>query len=208
MAQPPAVTVVKLGGSHAFAPHLGDWLDALGACGGQVVLVPGGGPFADAVRLAQARLSFDDGAAHHMALLAMEQFGCALTSLGRGMTLSGSLAAIRRALRGRRVPVWSPAAMVLAAGIPASWEVTSDSLAAWLAGRLRCPRLLLVKHMDALPGGGSAGVEELAAAGIVDPAFAAFLGASGADAYIVGPADHAAAAQAIRGGAAAGLRVA
>src|SRR6185503_1670466 len=107
------------------------------------------------------------------------------------------------------VPVWSPTAMVLAAaGIPASWEVTSDSLAAWLAGRLRCPRLLLVKHVDALPAVSGAGVQELAAAGIVDPAFAAFLGASGADAYIVGPADHAAAARAIRGGSAAGLRVA
>ena len=204
---PRALTVLKLGGSHTFAPHLGDWLDALAACGGQVVLVPGGGPFADAVRLAQARLSFDDGAAHHMALLAMEQFGCALASLGRGMTLSRSLAAIRRALREHRVPVWSPTAMVLAAaGIPASWDVTSDSLAAWLAGRLRCPRLLLIKHMEALPAGG--GVQALAAAGIVDPAFAAFLGASGADAYIVGPADHAAAARAIRGGTAAGLRIA
>jgi 5-(aminomethyl)-3-furanmethanol phosphate kinase len=207
MAQARAVTVVKLGGSHAFAPHLGDWLDALAACGGRVVVVPGGGPFADAVRLAQERLAFGDGAAHHMALLAMEQFGCALASLGRGMTLSRSLAAIRQALRARLVPVWSPTAMVLAAaGIPASWDVTSDSLAAWLAGRLRCRRLLLVKHMESLPAGG--GVQELAAAGIVDAAFAAFLGASGADAFIVGPADHAAAARAIRSGTAAGLRVA
>jgi 5-(aminomethyl)-3-furanmethanol phosphate kinase len=208
MAQARAVTVVKLGGSHAFAPHLGDWLDALAACGGRVVVVPGGGPFADAVRLAQERLAFGDGAAHHMALLAMEQFGCALASLGRGMTLSRSLAAIQRALQARLVPVWLPTAMVLdAAGIPASWDVTSDSLAAWLAGRLRCRRLLLVKHVDALPAVGG-GVQELAAAGIVDPAFAAFLGASGADAYIVGPADHAAAARAIRNGTAAGLRVA
>src|ERR1700681_3045121 len=89
-------TVVKLGGSHAFSPHLKDWLDAGARCAGRVVLVPGGGPFSDAVRAAQPRMGFDDRAAHHMALLAMEQYGCALASLDTRLTLTGSLAAIRR----------------------------------------------------------------------------------------------------------------
>ena len=66
------LTVIKLGGSHAFAPQLKDWIGAVAAQAGRIVLVPGGGPFADAVRDAQARMGFDDGAAHRMALLAME----------------------------------------------------------------------------------------------------------------------------------------
>ena len=73
--------VVKLGGSFAFSKHLRDWIEALAACAGRVVIVPGGGPFADAVRSAQPRMGFDDAAAHHMALLAMEQCGRALASL-------------------------------------------------------------------------------------------------------------------------------
>jgi aspartokinase-like uncharacterized kinase len=52
--------VVKLGGSFAFSKHLRDWIETLAACAGRVVIVPGGGPFADAVRLAQPRMGFDD----------------------------------------------------------------------------------------------------------------------------------------------------
>ena len=88
------LTVVKLGGSHAFAPHLRAWLDAIAQCAGRIVVVPGGGPFADAVRDAQPRMGFDDAAAHRMALLAMEQYGCALASLNARFVLAESRTAI------------------------------------------------------------------------------------------------------------------
>jgi 5-(aminomethyl)-3-furanmethanol phosphate kinase len=200
------VIVVKLGGSLAGSRHLAGWLDALAGCGGRAILVPGGGPFADAVRRTQAKLGFGDAAAHRMALLAMEQFGCALESLRPGFVMAGSLSAIYRALRDGGVPIWSPAAMVLrAADIPASWDVTSDSLAAWLAGRMRARRLLLVKH-GAWPNG-SAQAADLAARGVVDRAFPRLLKASGAQGMIVAPQAHAAAASAIRGGALLGVRI-
>src|SRR6201999_873925 len=143
----PDITVVKLGGSHAGSAHLDAWLDALAACGGRAVIVPGGGPFADAVRAAQGSMGFDDAAAHHMALLAMEQFGLALASKRPGLGVVASRDDIGTALRVGKVPVWGPTAMALAAKeIPASWDVASDSLAAWLAGRIGATRLLLVKH--------------------------------------------------------------
>jgi dihydroneopterin aldolase len=182
-----ALTVIKLGGSHAFAPHLGSWLDAIASHAGSIVLVPGGGPFADAVRDAQPRLGFDDGAAHRMALLAMEQFGCALASLDGRLSLAVSRAEIEATLAERRVPVWLPARMVLAAReIPWSWDVTSDSLAAWLAGELDAGLLVLVKH-----AGARAAAEELTARGIVDAAFPGFLRRSGVPAVVLGADDHA-----------------
>jgi 5-(aminomethyl)-3-furanmethanol phosphate kinase len=182
-----ALTVIKLGGSHAFAPYLRDWLDAIASCAGSIVLVPGGGPFADLVRDAQPRIGFDDDAAHHMALLAMEQYGCALASLNAQLALAESKAEIAHALAECRVPVWLPSRMVLAAReIPWSWDVTSDSLAAWLGGELSASRLVLVKHeaahMDA---------EELAARGIVDSGFPRFLARSGVPVAVLGAADHA-----------------
>src|SRR5262249_25958875 len=119
------VTVVKLGGSYAFAPELKDWLRALARCAGHVILVPGGRAFADSVRHAQTTMAFDDDAAHHMALLAMEQFGRALAGLQPGMILAASAAAIRQAMRAHKVPVWSPTRMVLKADIPATWDVTA-----------------------------------------------------------------------------------
>jgi aspartokinase-like uncharacterized kinase len=201
-----AATVVKLGGSHAFSQHLRPWLDALARGAGRVVVVPGGGPFADAVRAAQPRMGFDDRAAPRMALLAMEQYGCALAAFGAPLTLADSVAAIRRALRARGVPVWAPSRMVLKAkDVPWSWDVTSDSLAAWLAGLLGAKRLLLVKANE-LPGCAVC-VADLVARGVVDPAFPRFLGASRAEAYIAGPSAHADVAAAFANGAPAGARI-
>lgn len=200
------ITVVKLGGGHAGSRHLGDWLDALAGCGGRVVLVPGGGPFADAVRMAQAKMGFGDPVAHHMALLAMEQYGRALASLRRGFRVAGAVTAIRRALSAGRVPVWAPTTMVLKMPeIPESWDVTSDSLAAWLAGQIGARRLLLVKH--AAPGEAAARAGDLVARGVVDRAFPRFLAASGAQASIAGVTDHAAAAAALRSGGLVGTRI-
>jgi dihydroneopterin aldolase len=198
-------TIVKLGGSHAGSAHLDAWLDALADCGGRVVIVPGGGAFADAVRAAQVSMGFDDAAAHHMALLAMEQFGLALASKRPGLRIAASRDAIVATLRKGEVPVWAPAEMALRVKeIPATWDVTSDSLAAWLAGRIGAARLLLVKH-----GAPSepVSVAELAARGVVDPAFPRFLAASGAQGFIAGPEACAVAASAIRGGGAPGARI-
>jgi 5-(aminomethyl)-3-furanmethanol phosphate kinase len=201
-----AITVVKLGGSYAGSAMLRDWLGALERCAGHAVLVPGGGPFADTVRAAQRSIGFDDRSAHHMALIAMEQYGCVLASLGRKIVPAASPAALARALRQRKVPVWAPTRMALAAAdVPCSWEVTADSLAAWLAGRLRAERILLVKRRR--PAGSSISAHELVANGLVDPSFPGFLAGSGAAASIAGPADHARAVAAIRSGAACGASI-
>ena len=139
-------TIVKLGGSHANGPHIKDWLAAIGEEAGAIAIVPGGGPFADVVRATQASMGYDDRAAHAMALMAMAQFGRALQSLNPALTLAASRSAILRALKERKVPVWSPEPMARAAGLPETWELTSDSLSAWLAGALGASRLVLVKH--------------------------------------------------------------
>jgi dihydroneopterin aldolase len=206
MRSAPSI-VVKLGGSYAFSPHLGDWLRAITACAGHAVLVPGGGPFADTVRKAQDIIGFDNKAAHRLALLAMEQFGGALAALADGLLVpASSLAAIRNALRDRKVPVWSPTRMVLAAAdIPPSWEATSDSLAAWLAGNIGAGHVVLVKRV--VPEAGALRLDDLVEKGIVDPLFPVFLAASRAEAAIAGPADHAAAAAAIRKGDLPGRRI-
>ena len=66
--------IVKLGGSLGRDPVLKEWLDTLVALGsGRVVIVPGGGGFAEEVRDQQELWRFDDLAAHNMAVLAMAQ---------------------------------------------------------------------------------------------------------------------------------------
>jgi aspartokinase-like uncharacterized kinase len=167
--------LVKLGGSLARSPTLASWVQVIATQGaGKVVLVPGGGPFADAVREAQDCAGFDDRTAHRMALLAMEQFGLMLCGFHPGLVPAGSSAGIRSALARRKVPVWMASTMALSdPSIPESWDVTSDSLAAWLANRLEASMLLLVKSVridEPQPI-----VEELAARGWVDPSFPQFV---------------------------------
>src|SRR5262245_52569461 len=98
MSDRVAAAVVKLGGSFALSSDLPAWLEVIAGGAGYVVLVPGGGPFADAVRAAQPVMRFDEAAAHHMALLAMEQYGRALVGLDPRFAMAGSISAMRRAL--------------------------------------------------------------------------------------------------------------
>jgi dihydroneopterin aldolase len=178
------IIVVKLGGSLTGSRHLVDWVGGLASCGGRSVVVPGGGPFADTVRQAQAKIGFSDAAAHHLALLAMEQFGWALASLNPNFRVADSAIAIGNALRAGNVPIWSPVKMVLdCREIPPSWDVTSDSLAAWRAGQIGARQLALVKHST--PFGNPLSAADLAARGIVDQAFPRFLASSRARASIV-----------------------
>jgi len=198
--------VVKLGGSFAYSDYLQHWIEALAACAGRVVIVPGGGPFADAVRFAQIQMRFDDKAAHHMAVLAMEQYGRALASFNGALSLADSVDAIYRDRTEKRVPVWMPSAMVFAAtDIAQTWNVTSDSLAVWLAGKIDADRLLLVKH--AKLSRGRATLKDLIAARIVDDEFARFLQMMPLPVSILGPSDHDTAVAAIRAGRSVGIAV-
>jgi aspartokinase-like uncharacterized kinase len=163
--------IVKLGGSLAAAGTLGVWLDAVVAHGaGRFVLVPGGGGFAGAVRAAQHRHGFSDHAAHRMALLAMEQYALQLLDLAPALCPAESEAEIAAGLAADRVALWFPHRMVAAdPAIAESWDVASDSLAAWLARRLGGRRLVLVKSAAAPPPPLSP--TRLAALGLVDAAF-------------------------------------
>lgn len=177
--------VVKLGGSLvADRNRLRAWLGHLAQGGaGACVVVPGGGPFADAVRQAQGALAFDEALAHRLALDAMGHMAEVFRALEPRLTVARDPDA---ALAGGKIPVWDPA--TLRGGhpeIPESWAVTSDSLAVWLATQLHAPRCLLVKSADGPPG---ATPSDLARLGLVDAAFPNFAAAYPGEIVIRGPA--------------------
>lgn len=167
----PLPEIVKLGGSLVSHPRLPALLDALARRGAPLVLVTGGGPLADGVRALQPRLSLSDAACHRMAILAMEQTAVAFTDLAPGLALADTREALAQAHAQGRAALWLPARMALAApDLPQNWDLTSDSLAAWLAGEVGAARLTLVKSIAA-PAGLPA---DWAAAGLVDPLFPDF----------------------------------
>lgn len=165
-----APVVIKLGGSLLSDPQDGRlrrWCTRLtGEHAGRALIVPGGGPYADAVREAQAGWGFSDDAAHRMALRAMDQCGLMLCDLFPGLTASDDPATLVDLCAAGGTPVWLPARPLdLDTTLPRDWTVTSDSIAVWLAARIGSPQVLLVKSC-ALPGGD---LDALATLGIVDP---------------------------------------
>jgi probable H4MPT-linked C1 transfer pathway protein len=144
-----ADVVVKVGGSLlAHRDHLDAVLAAVVASSRdtRVTIVPGGGPFADAVRDASHTFTLPDDTAHWMAILAMDQYAHVLASRHRELVVTESLGDVDAAIAARRVAVLAPFRLLRAAEpLPHSWDVTSDSLSAWLAGMLGATRLVLVK---------------------------------------------------------------
>jgi len=147
------LTVVKVGGGlggGAGDDALRALCTTLGELGERhaLVVVPGGAWFADAVREADRRFGLRARTSHHMAVLGMEQFGWLLSELVPGAECCDDLAAAARLAAGRTA-LLRPAGLALE-GLPASWEVTSDSIAAWVARRVDAGRLVLVKEVDGL----------------------------------------------------------
>lgn len=162
--------VVKLGGSLLRDPLLPMWLGRIAAQGaGQTVIVPGGGPFADAARAVQKKWRVDDVCAHNMAVLGMAQSAHLLHGVEPRLALADSEASLRACLDEGRAAIWMPLSLQRdAPDALTSWDVTSDSLAAWLALRLGARSVVLVKSC---PVPAQATPDELTAAGIVDRAF-------------------------------------
>jgi len=170
--------VIKLGGSLLSSGSLKEWLSIIVEHGaGKVVIVPGGGIFADQVRDAQQKLKFDDKTAHQMALLAMEQYAYLLQSYAPDLSLSDSIEEIEKAISLNQVPVWLPFKMINPCqDVSINWNLTSDSLAIWLADKLNVEHTMLVKSVSASNiDYGNANARQLSESEMVDKDFPEFV---------------------------------
>jgi aspartokinase-like uncharacterized kinase len=154
------VIVVKVGGSLFDHPRLGPGLRAyLDTLAAPVLLVPGGGPVADAVRQLDAVHRLGEEAAHWLALRSLD----VAAELLRHLALPfGSRLTVLDCHAFATEDESRPGAL------PHSWAVTTDSIAARAAVVFGASRLILLKSIDIPPG---TPWDEVAARGWVDPHF-------------------------------------
>jgi len=169
------VWVVKVGGSLLGSEELERWLGLFAKFSdGNIIIVPGGGVFADAVRDAQKVSKISDNCAHKLAVLAMDQFGLLLANMNPDLAVARTEMEIDERIWQHRCIVWLPSQMVLAEdAIPQSWDVTSDSIAAWLAEKVNAQQLVLVKSDK--PDGPELSLRMMTESGVVDEAFSDFV---------------------------------
>lgn len=180
MQQPNPVNVpdvvAKVGGSLLDLPDLRErlrrWLAGLGT--GRVLLVPGGGAFADVVRQLDRTHALGPGASHWLALKVVDLNGEVLNGLLGQRPGAARAEELGRYWEANAVPVLGivPFALVdkdRPDTLPASWTVSSDSIAARIAVVTGARRLALLKSTD-LPAG--IDWEEAGRLGYVDGYFA------------------------------------
>jgi aspartokinase-like uncharacterized kinase len=167
--------VIKVGGSLMGSPELERWLEIfVKFSDGQIIIVPGGGVFADAVRESQKVSKISDACAHRLAVLAMDQYGLLLANMNPGLAIARTECEIDERTWQHRAIVWLPSTMVLADdSIPKSWDVTSDSIAAWLAEKLNAKYLILLKSDK--PDKSELCLKMMTKDGVVDEAFSDFV---------------------------------
>jgi 5-(aminomethyl)-3-furanmethanol phosphate kinase len=105
-----------------------------------VLVVPGGGPFADAVRAVDEQVGLADDVAHALALRSMDQLGVLLEALLPDAELLTELVAPRGLGIVRVAPAFAGRPEV-----PESWRVTSDSLAVLAAAAIGAQEAVLLK---------------------------------------------------------------
>ncbi|MFN9719893.1 MAG: hypothetical protein ACK58L_14430 [Planctomycetota bacterium] len=150
----------------------------------RVLIIPGGGAAADEIRRLDSLAALAPEQSHRAAIDAMSlNAGLLARTSGRPFLVVRSRVEAIRAWNSAMVPILCPSTFLIdeecglepdachqltsSRRLPASWDITSDSIGAWITLRWPASRLVLVKSVDE-PG---TDVSTWARCGAVDPAF-------------------------------------
>lgn len=117
----------------------------------RLLVVPGGGDFAEAVRQTEERFTLSPFVLHKMAILGMDQFGLMLSELIPDANAIASLERSKEYWKSKATSVFLPSKIMFRdEPLEASWDVTSDSIAAFVACRVKAEMLILAKDVDGI----------------------------------------------------------
>jgi 5-(aminomethyl)-3-furanmethanol phosphate kinase len=149
-----ALTVLKIGGSLASEPKklrllmvkIAELSKTL-----PLVVVPGGGEFADTVRKLDYQFSLCLQTSHNMAILAMDQYGLLLSDLSADFVIVNSFETAKTAASSGKLPILLPSQIMFKENpLENSWDVTSDSITLYIAHKLRAEKVLFITDVDGI----------------------------------------------------------
>ncbi|MHA1208030.1 MAG: amino acid kinase family protein [Candidatus Freyarchaeota archaeon] len=114
----------------------------------KMLVIPGGGHFADEVRKIHDKFNISEDVSHWMAVFAMDQMGFFFSDLSPKNIVVDNLEDAAQMGPGL-VPILIPAKMMLDNDpLPHSWDVTSDSIAAYIAHITGTKKILILTDVD------------------------------------------------------------
>ena len=144
--------VIKVGGSLAENPQtlkaLGDEMYRV-AKTHSIMVVPGGGKFADAVREMDKKYALPASLSHKLAILSMDQYGLFMSHIFPNCFSCDSLEIAQKLAEEGDVPIFLPSKFLLQEDpFEPSWDVTSDSIAAYIAVKVNAAKAIFVTDVD------------------------------------------------------------
>ncbi len=141
-----------------------------------IVIVPGGGAFADFIRARSARRKTSEKISHAQAVLSVGQFGYELAARFKNGIAARNRSQVEAAFKSGATPVFIPYPYAVEEKrIPATWNTTSDTIAAETCRYLGIGGLVLLKSVDGITENGrlktTAGKASLKNSSVVDPVF-------------------------------------
>jgi aspartokinase-like uncharacterized kinase len=116
-----------------------------------IIVVPGGGRFADVVRDFDQRFGLSSGVSHRMAILGMDQFGLLLSGVMPNSRVFRQFDDVKEPFEAEIVSIFLPSRLMFEEDpLVNSWDVTSDSIATYIAGRLLARKVILVTDVDGI----------------------------------------------------------
>lgn len=114
----------------------------------KLLVIPGGGHFADKVRKIYHKFNISEDVAHWSAIFAMDQMGFFFSDFHPNIRIIDEIEEAKQTSQGT-IPVLIPAKLMLDKDpLPHSWDITSDSIAAYIAHITGTKRVLILTDVD------------------------------------------------------------
>ena len=116
----------------------------------RLLIVPGGGKFADNVLKTQHAFDLSDDTAHWMAIQAQNQFGMVLADRLVSKRIILKVDEFTKSTTAGLFLLMPLSYMKINDELPHTWDVTSDSIALWIGEKTESDFVLLIKSVDGL----------------------------------------------------------